>query len=79
MNGRDGRPVLAKINGHIVRDVHLEETYKGNYHLYADIDGNERKFVIGKNKDEFSMIEKTGLANITDEQLEAMACKYFKL
>lgn len=73
------QPSVLKINAHIVRNIHLEETYKGNYHLYADIDGNERKFVISRNKDEFSLIKKTGLSNITEEQLKAMVCKYFKL
>ncbi len=73
------QPSVLKINAHIVRNIHLEETYKGNYHLYADIDGNERKFVISRNKDEFSLIKETGLSNITEEQLKAMVCKYFKL
>ena len=70
---------IHKINGHTVKNIHLEETYKGNYHLYADIDGNERKFVISRNKDEFSLIKTTGLSNLTDEQFKAMVCKYFKL
>jgi len=35
--------------------------------------------VIGKNKEEFTMIEKTGISNLTDEQLIAMAEKHFKL
>lgn len=73
------QPSVLKVNGHSVKNIHLEETYKGNYHLYADIDGNERKFIISKNKDEFSLIKETGLANITDELLKTMACKYFKL
>ena len=71
-------PIL-KINGHTVKNIHLEETYKRNYHLYADIDGDERKFVVSKNKDEFSLIKTAGLSNITDERLKAMVCKYFKL
>ncbi len=69
----------VEINGHKIKNIRLEEAYKGNYHLYADIDGNERKFVIGKNKEEFSLIKKSGVSNITDEQLNMMACKYFKL
>ncbi len=71
-------PILS-LNGHAVKNIHLEETYKGHYHLLANIDGNERKFVISKNKDEFSLIRSTGLLNITHEQLKAMVCKYFKL
>lgn len=66
------------INGHIVKNVRIEETYKGNYHLYADIDNVERKFVIGKNKEEFARIKKTGLANITISELTKMVEKYFR-
>ena len=55
----------------------MEQAYKGNYHLFADIDGKERKFVISKNKEEFALIEKTGVANLTSEQLLAMVEKHF--
>lgn len=51
----------------------------GNYHLYADIDDVERKFVIGKNKEEFSYIKQTGVANITDGELTKMAEKYLNV
>ena len=56
-----------------------EGTYKGNYHLLANIDGAERKFVISKNKEEFASIEQIGLANITTDQLKVMVAKYFNL
>ena len=49
----------------------------GNFHLLAEIDGKERKYVIGKNKEEFSLIEKTGIANLSSDQLKVMAEKYF--
>ena len=65
------------ISGHSVSNIRMEQAYKGNYHLLAEIDGKERKFVIGKNKEEFSLIEKTGLANLTPEQLQTMVEKYF--
>ena len=67
------------INGHIVSNIRIEQAYKGNYHLLATVDGRERKFVIGKNKEEFALIEKTGIANLTDEQLKSMVEKYFNL
>ena len=73
------RPAAFKINGHEVGRIRLEEAYKGNYHLCACVDGIERKFVIGRNKEEFSIIEKAGLLNVTQEQLKAMVCNYFKL
>ena len=50
----------------------LKEAYKGNYHLYADIDGKEQKYVIGKNKEAYSLIEKIGSANLTTEQLKTL-------
>ena len=50
------------MNGHSVSNIRMEQAYKGNYHLLAEIDGKERKFVIGKNKEEFALIEKTGIS-----------------
>ncbi len=47
--------------------------------MLAEIDGNERKFVIGKNKEEFSLIESIGIANLSSEQLKDMVEKYFGL
>ncbi|MBQ9229563.1 MAG: HipA domain-containing protein, partial [Prevotella sp.] len=66
-------------NGHAISNIRIEQAYKGNFHLLATIDGQERKFVIGKNKEEYALIEKTGIANVTDEQLNTMVEKYFKL
>ena len=67
------------INGHTVSNVRIEQAYKGNFHLLATIDGEERRFVIGKNKEEFAMIETTGIANLTCGQMMLMTEKYFKL
>ena len=64
-------------NGHLVSNIRIEQAYKGNFHLLAEIDGKERKFVIGRNKEEFALIEKTGIANLSADQLNAMAEKYF--
>ncbi|MDD7251076.1 MAG: HipA domain-containing protein, partial [Prevotellaceae bacterium] len=78
--GEYGEPadtVPSEINGHKISDIKIEQTYKGNYHLLANIDGEERKFVIGKNKKEYAEIEKTGIANITSEQLFEMAKTFF--
>ena len=32
---------IKEINGHTLSNIRLEQTYKGNYHLYANIDGRE--------------------------------------
>ena len=76
LNDETFTPELT-IKGHSVKGVRMEQTYKGNYHLLAEIDGKERKFVIGKNKEEFALIERTGVANLSAEQLQAMTEKFF--
>ena len=43
----------------------------------ANIDGVQRKFVIGRSKKEYAEIEKTGIANITSNRLFDLAKKYF--
>lgn len=75
----DGETAIADavINGHSVNGIHVEQARRGNFHLIADIDGSEHRFVIGRNKEEFALIEKTGIANLTAGQLHAMAVKYF--
>lgn len=70
---------VIEIKGHAVNNMRVEQTYKGNFHLLANIDGKERKFLIGNNKEEFSMIEKTGITNLKTNQLKTMVEKYFKL
>lgn len=67
------------INGHTVKNIRMEQAYKGNFHLLAEIDGQERKFVIGKNKEGFSLIESIGIANLSSDQLKGMMEKYFVL
>ena len=70
---------VQTINGHTVKDIRIEQAYKGNFHLLAEIDGKQRKFVIGKNKEAFSMIDNAGVAHLTSGQLVAMVEKYFNL
>lgn len=67
---------IVKLHGHTVENMRIEEAYKGNYHLYADIDGKERKYVIGKNKEAYSLIEEIGSANLTTEQLKTLIEQY---
>ncbi len=72
----DDNKVRAAINGHAVSSARIELTYKGNYHLIATIDGQERKYVIGKNRVEHGMIEQCGPARVSTEQLMALVEKF---
>ena len=67
------------VNGHCVSNVRVEQAYKGSFHLLANIDGKECKYVISRNKEVFSIIEKSGIVNLTPEQLRTMVERCFKL
>ena len=57
-------------------DVRIEQAYKGNFHLFASIDGRECKFVIGKNKPEYATIQELGVSNIPESMLRDLVAKY---
>ena len=71
----DGK-VEFEIGGKRYSAVSVEQTYKGNFHLYATTDGKERKYVIANNKPEYSLIQSVGPANLTTELLRQMVEKY---
>lgn len=68
--------VNHEIDGRLFEKIHIRQSYKGNYHLIATVDGKERKFVIGRNKQEYFIIEKIGMSNIRAEQLKTMIEKF---
>lgn len=57
-------------------NVRIEQAYRGNFHLLAEVEGCERKFVIGRNKEEYSLIEKVGMNNLPKELLQKLVAKY---
>lgn len=64
-------------SGREIKDVHIEAVYKGNYHLIATIDGQERKYVIRKGTPEHAAITRKGLANIEESMLANLVSRYF--
>ena len=64
------------IQGLVFDDVRMEQTYRGNFHLLTKVDGQERKFVIGKNKEEYPIIAQTGINNLSKEFLSQLIEKY---
>ena len=65
-----------EIDGKSCTDVRIEQAYKGNFHLYASIDGRECKLIIGKNKPEYATIQETGLSNLPETMLRDLVAKY---
>ena len=68
--------ISLSLGGSEFTDVHIEQTYKGNFHLLATIGGARRKFVIAKNKEEYPFIESTGVLNLSEEYLTKLVEKY---
>lgn len=64
------------IGDDVWKNVRIEQSYKGNYHLLCECQGKERKFVITRNREEYAEIEETGFANLSKEQLEKLIRKY---
>ncbi len=65
-----------RIGNSLFENVRIEKIHKGNYHLYASIEGKEKKFIIGKNREEYKIIETVGISNLTEAQMEAMVKKF---
>ena len=74
----DKTPVSLVVGSTLYNDVRIEQTYKGNFHLYATIDGVERKYVISKNKPEYALIQSTGVSNLSKDLLVDMIEKFFR-
>jgi len=55
----------------------MEQTYKGNYHLYErQADGRERRYVIRPKMPEYEEIAALGMQSITDEQFAQWISKW---
>jgi len=63
-------------SGHRICNVRIETTYKGNYHLLADIDGKEYKYILRKGKEEYEYITSIGISNISDDALKSLVRTY---
>lgn len=57
------------IGGHQVSNLRIEESYGGNFHIFAEIDGKERKFVVTKKKPGYAALAMMGKENVTDDML----------
>lgn len=63
-------------SGRQVENVRIEQQFKGNYHLFATIDGKERKYVIRKRAEDHETISQTGISNLSADYLKALVSKY---
>ena len=54
----------------MVTNVYLEQAYKGNIHLYATIDGAQRRWIFRPSMPEYQLIVEQGISNISEEQFK---------
>ncbi|MCF0194683.1 MAG: type II toxin-antitoxin system HipA family toxin [Bacteroidaceae bacterium] len=64
-------------DGVTVANAHLEQAYKGNIHLLATIDGEERKNVIRPKSATYDALTSTGLGNVSEEQIKQLVLQTF--
>lgn len=55
-----------------ISKVYFEQAYKGNYHLFATVDGKQKKYIIRKSTPDYELIEQTGLHHLNSEQLKEL-------
>ena len=70
------KDISFSIDDTLFENVRVERTYKGNYHLLCNVEGKERKFVITNKKDEYALIDKVGVDNLTENQLVILTKKF---
>ena len=69
--------VSFRIGDTVFENVRVEKAYKGNYHLLCEVEGKERKFVITSKQEEYALIDKAGIDNLTDKQLYSLVETFF--
>ena len=71
---KDNSSSSFEIDGKSCTDVCIEQAYKGNFHLYASIDGRDCKFIIGKNKPE-CYDSRDGIVESSGDDAQRFGCE----
>lgn len=77
LQSNNGVAAFTDGQGNTVSDIRIEEAYRGNYHLLANVNGKERKYVIRKGTDEYQAISCYSTLNIPQEKLRNLVKKLF--
>ena len=72
----NGVAAFTDRQGNTVSNVRIEEAYRGNYHLFANVNGKERKYVIRKGTDEYLTISRYGTLDVPQEYLRTSVEKF---
>jgi serine/threonine-protein kinase HipA len=64
--------VDIEVGGTLYCDVHVERTYRGNFHLYATLGERVLRYVIGPSKAEYRLLEQVGPFRLSEAQLKSL-------
>lgn len=70
-------PEYTDTLGRCIENARIEMQFKGNYHLLATINGNERKYVIRKKTSEYEEISRIGIKKLSEGYVKELVSKFF--
>lgn len=66
---KEQKSLATHYHNHTISDIRIEAAYRGNYHLYALIDGHGKRYVVRKGTPFHNEIESKGMNNISEKTL----------
>ena len=73
MTAPSSKVTFKDTEGNTISNIRVEQAYHGNYHLLADINGYERKYIIRKGTDLHSEISSIGANRLPEDYLLTLA------
>lgn len=67
---------IEDLDGHHITNIHIELAAKGNIHLSAAIDGNERRYIFRSGTPVHETLSKQGLRNLKLEDITGLVRDY---
>lgn len=73
MTAPSSKVTFEDTKGNTISYIRIEQAYHGNYHLLADINGHERKYIIRKGTNLYSEISSIGANRLPEDYLRTLA------
>ena len=64
------------IDRHVITNARIEQAYKGNLHLFANVDNREMKYIFRIGTEEHERVNKNGVFNISKKELQQLVSDY---
>lgn len=73
MTAPSSKVTFEDTKGNTISNIRIEQAYHGNYHLLADINGHECKYIIHKGTNLYSEISSIGANRLPEDYLRTLA------